>query len=385
MSAAESELSVSASHRRTRVADTLPDFPWDTIEGAKRVAIAHPDGIVDLSVGTPVDPTPEIGQVALTASADAHGYPTVWGTPALRAAIIHHLVNRWSSLPLTDENVLPVIGSKELVAALPAQLGITRGDVVVIPTTAYPTYEVGARLVGATVVATDDPEVAAAARPALIWINSPANPHGAILGSAATRDWVRAARSVGAVLASDECYGEFGWDGEPVSVLDPLVNEGSLAGLLAAFSLSKRSNLAGYRAAFVAGDALITGDLLALRRHLGLMVPSPVQAAMAVLLGDQAHVEQQRQRYLARRRTLRQALVDAGYRIDASEGSLYLWATRDEPCRATVDRLAELGILVAPGDFYGVAGTQHVRIALTATDERISAAAERLRACVTTS
>lgn len=359
-------------------ADRLPDFPWDTLASARALAEAHPAGLVDLSVGTPVDPTPDVVQQALAASADAPGYPSTWGTPALRAAIIDYLTRRWGASGLRDANVLPVIGTKEFVALLPSQLGLGAGDVMVIPTTAYPTYDVGGRLAGARVVATDDPDEIAALAPKLVWINSPANPHGATLSAEATRAWIDSARAAGAVLAADECYGEFGWDAEPVSVLDPDVNGGSLDGLLAVHSLSKRSNMAGYRAGFVAGDAAVVAPLLEVRKHTGLMLPAPVQAAMAAALADADHVETQRARYLARRAVLVPALRAAGYRIDHSEGSLYLWCTRDEDCRDTVGRLAALGILVAPGDFYGEAGHHHVRIALTATDERIAAAAHRL-------
>ncbi len=363
----------------TGLSGRLPDFPWDTIAGARDRARAHPDGICDLSVGTPVDPVPQLALDALAASASGWaGYPTVWGTPALREAIRGYLEGRWSSVPLGDANVLPVIGTKELVAHLPLQLGVGPGDTVVIPTTAYPTYEVGARIAGAEVLATDDPVEAAAARPRLIWINSPANPHGAILGADALRAWVDAARSVGAVLASDECYGEFGWDAEPVSVLHPDVCGGPPEGLIAAHSLSKRSNVAGYRAGFLAGCSSLLGELLEVRKHSGLMVPGPVQDAMVALLGDHDHVAEQRGRYLARRAVLKPALEAAGFRIDHSEGSLYLWATRGEDCRATVDWLAERGILAAPGDFYGAASGRHVRIALTASDERIAAAGSRL-------
>ena len=363
----------------TGLSGRLPDFPWDTIAGARDRARAHPDGICDLSVGTPVDPVPQLALDALAASASGWaGYPTVWGTPALREAIRGYLEGRWSSVPLGDANVLPVIGTKELVAHLPLQLGVGPGDTVVIPTTAYPTYEVGARIAGAEVLATDDPVEAAAARPRLIWINSPANPHGAILGADALRAWVDAARSVGSVLASDECYGEFGWDAEPVSVLHPDVCGGTPEGLIAAHSLSKRSNVAGYRAGFLAGCSSLLGELLEVRKHSGLMVPGPVQDAMVALLGDHDHVAEQRGRYLARRAVLKPALEAAGFRIDHSEGSLYLWATRGEDCRATVDWLAERGILAAPGDFYGAASGRHVRIALTASDERIAAAGSRL-------
>ncbi len=355
----------------------LPDFPWDTLSGAKATASAHPDGIVDLSVGTPVDPTPQMAIDALTAFGDSPGYPTVWGAPETRRAIVDYLRDRWHSVPLTDESVMPVVGTKELVGWLPTLLGVGAGEAVVFPECAYPTYEVGALTSGARPVALDDPaSIPDDAR--LIWINSPANPSGRILGLDELRAFVTAARELGAVLASDECYGEFAWDAEPISVLDPRVNDGDLTGLLAVHSLSKRSNAAGYRAGFVAGDPAVVQELVAVRKHLGMIVPRPIQGAMIALLGDREHVEEQRQRYLARRATLRPALEAAGFRIDHSEGSLYLWATRDEPCRDTVAWLAERGILVAPGDFYGPAAANHVRIALTGTDERIAAAASRL-------
>ncbi|MFT3861978.1 succinyldiaminopimelate transaminase [Micropruina sp.] len=357
---------------------SLPDFPWDSLAGAKARAQQHPDGIVDLSVGTPVDPTPELGRRVLAAASDAPGYPTTWGTPALRSAIVNHLADRWASVPVDDEGVLPVIGTKELVAALPHLLGLGPDDVVVIPRIAYPTYEVGVRLVGAAVVACDDPAEIADLRPALVWINSPANPHGVILSADELAAWVRYCRERGAVLASDECYGEFGWDAEPVSVLHRSVNGGVLDGLLAVFSLSKRSNLAGYRAGFVAGDTELVSDLRELRKHAGGIVPGPVQAAMAALLADSTHVTEQRERYRRRRDVLRPALEASGFRIEHSEGSLYLWCSRDEPGRSSVDWLAERGILVAPGDFYGPESGDFVRVGLTATDERIAAAASRL-------
>lgn len=355
----------------------LPDFPWDTLSGAKRVASAHPDGIVDLSVGTPVDPTPQLARDALAAAADAHGYPTVWGAPATRRAILGYLERRWASIPLPDEGVVPVIGTKELVAWLPTLLDLGPTDAVVFPECAYPTYEVGALTAKARAVPLDDPAgIPADAR--LIWINSPANPTGRILGLDEMRAFVAAARDRGAVLASDECYGEFAWDAEPFSVLDPRVNDGDATGLLAVGSLSKRSNAAGYRAGFVAGDPAVVQRLVAARKHLGMIVPAPIQAAMVAMLGDQGHVEDQRERYLARRALLKPALEAAGFTIEHSEGSLYLWATRGEDCRDTVAWLAGLGILAAPGDFYGAAAARHVRVALTGSDERITAAAARL-------
>jgi succinyldiaminopimelate transaminase len=358
----------------------LPDFPWDTIAEAAATAKAHPDGVCDLSVGTPVDPVPAIGRTALADAADAHGYPLTWGTPALRAAIRGYLESRWGAPPLTDTNVLPAVGTKEFVAWLPTLLGLGPSDTVVIPATAYPTYEVGARMVGARIVLATTPDDVAHESPALVWTNSPSNPTGRIASHDETVAWVDYARSVGALLAADECYGELGWDAEPVSVLDAQVNGGTVDGVLGVYSLSKRSNLAGYRAGFVAGDGAVVAQLLAVRKHLGMMVPGPVQAAMVPLLGDQTHVAEQKERYRRRRAALRQALESAGFRVDHSEGGLYLWCTRGESGRATVDFLAGLGILAAPGDFYGDAGAEHVRVALTASDERIAAACARLQA-----
>jgi len=362
----------------SRLSASLPDFPWDTLLTAKAVATAHPDGIVDLSIGTPVDPTPECAQAALAAAADSPGYPLTSGTPELREAIVGYLSERWRAEGLGPEGTLPLIGSKELVAGLPTLLGLGPDDVVVHPAVAYPTYRVGATLAGCRAVAGDDPARLGDLRPALVWVNSPSNPTGEILGVAALAERVRWSRERGAVLVADECYGEFGWDAEPASVLDPEVNQGSLSGLLAVHSMSKRSNLAGYRAGFVAGDPELVGELLAVRKHAGLIVPRPVQAAMVAVLGDQDHVTVQRQRYLARRALLRPALQAAGFTIEHSEGGLYLWATRGEHGRRSVDFLAGLGILVAPGDFYGDSCTEYVRLALTATDEQIEAVARRL-------
>ncbi|MEP6651086.1 MAG: succinyldiaminopimelate transaminase [Lapillicoccus sp.] len=366
--------------RPPRVSGRLPDFPWDRLDDAKLRAAAHPDGIVDLSIGTPVDPTPAFVQEALRSAADAPGYPTVWGTPQLRQSIIGYLTRRWGAVPLDESCVLPTVGSKELVASLPAQLGIGPADTVVVPELAYPTYEVGARLAGADVLVSDATLAAGPRDVALVWVNSPANPSGRILPPAHLRKVIAWARDRGAVVAADECYLEYAWDAEPVSVLDPSVNDGSLTGIVCLHSLSKRSNMAGYRAAFAAGDPEIVSELREVRRHAGLMMATPVQHAMRAALDDDDHVGAQRARYRARREALRRGLGAASFRIEQSEGSLYLWATREEPCADSVGWLAERGILVAPGDFYGLAGAQHVRVALTATDERVAAAVVRLDA-----
>ncbi len=353
-------------------------FPWDTLSEVTAVAREHPDGIVDLSVGTPVDDVAPVIRDALAAASAAPGYPTTAGTSALRESVVSALHRRYAITGLTPSAVLPVIGTKEFIAWLPTLLGLGGLDTVVVPELAYPTYEVGALLAGTTVVRADSLTQLGPRTPQLLYLNSPSNPTGKVLGVDHLRKVVEWARERGVLVASDECYLGLGWDQAPVSVLHPEVCDGDHAGLLAVHSLSKTSSLAGYRAGFVAGDPAVVAELLAVRKHAGMMVSTPVQAAMVAALDDDAHGQAQRERYSRRRDALLPAVRSAGFTVDHSEAGLYLWATRGEPCRDTVTWLAQRGILVAPGDFYGPRGVQHVRVALTATDERINAAVQRL-------
>lgn len=361
----------------------LPDYPWDLMAPYRETAAAHPGGIVDLSIGSPVDETPAVVREALAAATDAHAYPTTVGTDELRAEIVRWFARRRGVTGLSEANVLPTIGSKELVALLPFLLGLGEGDVVVHPKAAYPSYEMGAVLVGATAMAADDP-AEWPAETKLIWLNSPGNPDGRVLGL----DELRAARAraheLGAVIVSDECYAELGWEGEwaetPVpSLLDPRVIGDDRRNTLAIYSLSKQSNMAGYRAAFVAGCRGVVSRITTVRKHAGLMVPFPLQQAMVAALRDERHVVEQKERYRARREQLKPALEAAGFRIDHSEAGLYLWATEGRDAWESIERLAGLGILGGPGHFYGVHFPQHVRLSLTASDERIAAATARLR------
>lgn len=363
-----------------RLSASLPVFPWDTLADVTAVARAHPDGIVDLSVGTPVDAVAPIIRDALADASSAPGYPATAGTPALRASAVAALRRRYGIDGLSDDAVLPVIGTKEVIAWLPTLMGLGADDVVVIPELAYPTYDVGARLAGAQVLQADSLMQLGPIAPKLVYLNSPSNPTGAVLGVEHLRKVVGWARERGVLIASDECYLGLGWDAEPVSVLHPEVCDGDHTGLLAVHSLSKTSSLAGYRAGFVAGDPAVVAELLAVRKHAGMMVPTPIQAAMVAALDDDAHEKEQRERYARRRDALLPAVRGAGFTVDHSEAGLYVWATRGEPCRDTVAWFADRGILVAPGEFYGPRGAQHVRIALTATDERIDAAVARLTA-----
>ena len=314
----------------------------------------------------------------MRAAANAPGYPTAAGLLELRQAWVTW-AKRILHSELTVDQVAPSIGSKEIVAWLPIVFGLTKDSVVAIPELAYPTYAVGALMAHAKFVTyTDASQIPTETD--LIWVNSPSNPTGEVLSIEQLQALVARGREISAPVVSDECYIELGWEVEPVSILDPRVCGTDLTGVLAVHSLSKRSNLAGYRSGAVLGDAKLVSDIVSLRKHAGMLVPTPVQLATVAALGDGAHVQQQRTRYANRRETLRSALVAAGFSIEHSQAGLYLWATNGSECLVTANWFAENGILVAPGDFYGPAGSKYVRLALTATDERISSAAARLRA-----
>ena len=360
----------------TPLAHGLPDFPWDRIAQAGDVARRHVDGIVDLSIGTPVDDTPTLIQQALRDHANAPGYPTALGLPELRQAWTtwaHRILNAQLSI----DQVVPLIGSKELVAWLPIVMGLGKGDVVAVPELAYPTYAVGALMSGATFITYKSAD-SIPSNVSLIWVNSPSNPTGYVMTIDELRAVISRGRELNVPVVSDECYVELGWDEDPVSVLDPRVNDGNFENILSVHSLSKRSNLAGYRSGAVLGDERLISAIVALRKHAGMLMPMPVQYATVAALGDDAHVREQKARYRARRDVLHSAFTAAGFEIQHSQAGLYLWLTRGQDCLETVNWLAQKGILVAPGDFYGPAGQEFVRVALTATDERIAAAASRL-------
>jgi succinyldiaminopimelate transaminase len=363
----------------------LPDFPWDSLIPIRERAARHPDGAVDLTIGTPVDPVPGGVRDALCAASDSPGYPPTIGTPALREAIYDWCARRRGAATRDGLGVLPTIGSKETVALLPSLLGLGEGDVVAFPRVAYPTYDVGARLAGATPLPLDTASDPASwpADVSLIWLNSPGNPDGHVLDLAQLRRIVAWARDRGAVLASDECYAELTWSvPEAPSLLDERVNGGRYAGLLSLYSLSKQSNLAGYRAAFIAGDARLIAPLTEVRKHSGFLMPAPVQAAMTWALGDEAHVAAQKGLYRSRRERLLGVLDRAGLVDDPlSQAGLYIWAAHARGTASgwdIVEACADLGIVVAPGDFYGPAGADRVRICLTATDEAVDEAVRRL-------
>ena len=375
----------------------LPDFPWDLLTPYKNIAAAHSEGICDLSVGTPVDPTPMLAQVALHEAANAPGYPTVMGTPEVRQAIRRWCMTR-NMVDPGDAGVIPTIGSKEAVAWIPSMLGVRSGDTVLFPQCAYPTYDIGARLAGTTPTPVDPRAPETWPHAQLVWLNSPGNPDGHVLNLDELRAAVRWARDHDAVIVADECYAALPWaepyvsQGVP-SLLDPRVCDGDVSGLIVLYSLSKQSNLAGYRAALMAGDPQLLAAIVEVRKHAGMMVPAPVQHAMVRALGDADHVAAQWETYRRRRELLLDALGGTGLVNDPqSQAGLYLWLRRGQAGESAeqtfargggdswsiVQWFATLGILVAPGDFYGEAAHGAVRVALTASDERISSAAQRI-------
>jgi succinyldiaminopimelate transaminase len=361
--------------------DRLPEYPWQKLKPFREVAAKHHLGSIDLSVGNPIDPTPQIVQDALDAASDSHSYPTTWGELETRSAITNWYATRRRVPGLTTEQVLPTIGSKEFISWLPLMLGLGKGDVMVQPRIAYTAYEVGAAFAGCDLVSSDDP-AQWPENTKLIWLNSPGNPTGEVLGVQRLRVAVQRARELGAVIVNDECYAEIGWSGEwnqfIPCILDPLVTDGDNTNVLSIYSLSKQSNLAGYRAAFAAGDGELIAGIVNLRMHSGMLVPTPVQRAIAAAVGDYSHVKAQKEVYRKRRDLLLPAVIKAGFEISDSEAGLYLWASKGENCWETVAQLANIGIIAVPGDFYGEAGNNFVRFSITATDDEILRAVSRL-------
>ncbi len=350
----------------------LPDFPWDTLAPYGDKAKLHPGGIIDLSVGTPVDPTPEFIQAELNRASNSPGYPLTIGTSELRSSM-----RSWAEKVLGvsgDFDLLPTIGSKELVAWLPTLL---EAKTVNYPEIAYPTYLVGALIAGAQAKTVEiSPDSWSASD--LTWINTPSNPTGRVHSIAELQAVIDYSRSHNVVVASDECYLNFPATGAhtPVSLLK--VAAGNNKNLLSVYSLSKRSNLAGYRAGVVVGDPELISRIREIRKHAGMLVPAPVQRAMTVALGDESHVQEQAGRYAARRDLLRPALESAGFTVEFSDAGLYIWCTRNESDWESITWLADRGILATPGRFYGEEGSRHIRVALTSTDAQISEAAKRI-------
>lgn len=355
-----------------------PPYPYDRLDDLKELAAALPGGIVDLSIGTPCDPPPPVVLEALAHSGTERGYPPSIGTPAYREAAAAWMARRLGVV-VDPGQVAACVGTKEVVAGLPHWLRLRRPDLdtVLYPAVSYPTYAMGATLAGCRAVPVHDLDAidpADAARALCLWVNAPGNPTGALADLSAAAAWGRAR---GVPVLSDECYVEFTWDGPPRTILQ----EG-MEGVVAVHSLSKRSNLAGARAGFYAGDGDLVGYLSELRKHAGFMVPGPVQAAAVAAWADDLHVDEQRERYLRRLRTMAGVLGALGVDATLPAGAFYLWAAAPQgDAWALARRLAgEGGALVSPGEFYGPAGAGHVRVAVVQPDERLALVAERLGA-----
>ena len=366
-------------------------YDWSRIDRYRRIASAVPGGVADLSVGSPVDPVPDSVQDALARSADgkdAHGYPVTAGSPALRQALKDWFRSeRGVDLDSCGASLLPTVGSKEAVSLMASLLHLGEGDVVVQPAVSYPTYAIGTQLSGARVVTVNDPADVESwvSIPGVraIWVNSPSNPTGAVLDAEDLAAIVRAARSIGAVVLSDECYALLTWTpegpaGKPAPcILDPEVCQGSADGLICLYSLSKQSNMAGYRSAFMAGDPNLLGPMTTYRKQIGMIISGPVQAAMVAALADRQAVRIQRDRYFRRLSILVDALRSFGYQATMPQGGLYLWVrSRGGDCWEDMETLASLGILPSPGEFYG--DSSHLRLSATVSDAVMDQVADRL-------
>ena len=368
----------------TTAAFVPPPYPYERLGGIRALADAHDGGVIDCSIGTPCDPPAAAVLAALAGSGTERGYPTSAGSEDLLGAG-RDWIRRRFAVEIEADAIAACIGTKELVASIVHHLHLRQPDrtVVLYPEVSYPTYAMGAQLAGLTAVAVPlrggrleleaiDPAVAASAL--VLWSNSPSNPTGELDDLCAAAEWGRA-RDI--LVLSDECYTEFTWSTSPQTILTS-----GLSGVLAVHSLSKRSNLAGLRAGFYAGDPDVVRYLRSVRQHGGLMVPGPVQAAAAVALGDDAHVVQQRELYWERLELVADGLRAVGYDVSLPAGTFYLWvpirADQPDAWTAAEERALMSGMLVSPGDLYGPAGAGHFRVAVVQPTDRLTLAMERL-------
>ncbi|HSL72936.1 MAG TPA: aminotransferase class I/II-fold pyridoxal phosphate-dependent enzyme [Ilumatobacteraceae bacterium] len=361
-----------------------PPYPYDRLDQYRPLAEAHDGGVVDLSIGTPFDPPPPSVVAALASSGAERSYPPSIGTPAFRESAQRWMHRRFGvEVPVTQ--IAAAVGTKEFVATLPQWLRLRdpSRDTVLYPAIAYPTYEMGAILAGCRAVSVPalpdgrldlggiDP--ADAERALLLWVNSPSNPTGALDDLVGAAAWGREHQ---VPVFSDECYVEFTWSGPGRTIL-----ESGLDGVVAVHSLSKRSNLAGVRVGFYAGDAELVAYLREVRKHVGMMVPGPAQAAAIAALDDDEHVVVQRERYRSRLDLLGSVLAEwSGVDVPQPDGAFYLWIPVDDGWAFTERLAREGGALVSPGEFYGADGARFVRVAVVQPDERIRLVADRLAA-----
>ena len=360
-----------------------PPYPYDRLDAFKALGARLPGGVVDLSIGTPCDPPPRAVVEALASSDTERGYPASIGSAPLREAFSRWMMRRFA-IDVPSSQIAACVGSKEFVATLPQWLHLRSPcrDTVLYPAVSYPTYEMGATLAGCRAVAVacdgagrlrlDTIADADAERALVLWVNSPSNPTGALDDLGAAADW---GRTRGIPVVSDECYAEFTWNGPPRSIL-----QHGTDGVLALHSLSKRSNLAGLRVGAYAGDADLVAYLSEVRKHVGMMVPGPAQAAAVVALDDDAHVAEQRRVYHERLTTMAEVLSEwSDVEITLPDGGFYLWFRVGDAWSYAERLAAEGGALVSPGEFYGHQSADHVRVAVVQPTERLRLVATRLR------
>ncbi len=362
---------------------TPPPYPYERLEGLKKAADRHEGGAIDCSIGTPVDAPPDFVVAELARATGVRGYPPSAGTPQYREAAAAWMTRRFS-VDVSPTELAACVGTKEFVASLASYLHLRRPDrdTVLYPSISYPTYAMGATLAGLRAVevplrdgALDLSviEPSDVARALVLWSNSPSNPSGHLDDLEAAAQW---GRVHDVVVASDECYADYTWTGRPRTIL-----EHGLDNVLAVHSISKRSNLAGARAGFYAGDVDLVAYLRLVRQHAGLMVPAPVQSAVALAYGDDDHVNAQREVYARRLSLVGAALRDAGVECPAPEGAFYLWCSRDgmDGWELAAWMAEVAGLIVSPGDLYGPAGSRFARVAMVQPDDRLALAASRLR------
>jgi succinyldiaminopimelate transaminase len=359
-----------------------PPYPYDRLDRLAPLGAHHEGGVVDLSVGTPFDPPPASVIAAFGSSGAERGYPASIGSAALREAVASWIERRFA-LTVPTSAIAACIGTKEFVGTLPQWMRLRNPDrdTVLYPAISYPTYAMGATLAGCRAIpipvdgsgrlqlsSVDPSDID---RALLLWVNSPSNPTGQLDDLDAAAAWGRKHRIP---VFSDECYVEFTWDGPRRTIL-----ENGLDGVVAVHSLSKRSNLAGARVGFYAGDPDLVGYLSEVRKHVGMMVPGPAQVAGIAALADDDHVEVQRDRYLERLRVMAEVVSSwANCEVPMPQGGFYLWVPVGDAWSFVEQLMTDGGALVSPGEFYGEAGAEFVRIAVVQPTDRIQLVADRL-------
>jgi len=364
----------------------LRTYPFVRLDEAKRRLREDGVDFIDFGVGEPREETPAFIRDALVGALEPLStYPAAVGLPDLRAAIAEWTGRRFGVSLDPDTQVLPTLGSKEAIFHLAQVLG---GELVAVPAPAYPVYERGAAFAGKQVLELplredtgflpdlDAVDADTWKRVALLWLNYPNNPTAALAPLSLYERAAELAREHGFVVASDEAYSEIYFGEPPVSALQL----GDLTGVAVLNTLSKRSSMPGYRSGFVAGDPELIGLLKRYRPNVGVAPQAFVQHAAAAAWRDEAHVEQVRAGYRAKRDVLLPVLEARGLRNAGGDATFFLWLDAGPGAELLADRLLDAGIVLVPGSYFGPAGTGYLRLALVPTLAGCERAAKRLDA-----